>query len=86
MVNQEQVKQWLPAIAKSLGKKIILINYGDIESKYVAKRQKILNLPKQMMQFFDEADAILSRRVTNMTSATDTSVKPNAFCHAYTFK
>ncbi len=68
------------AIAKSLGKKIILINYGDIESKYVGETPKNIKSAfdfakaNDAILFFDEADAILSRRVTNMTSATDTSV------------
>ena len=68
------------AIATSLGKKLILVNYGDIESKYVGETPKNIqaafNFAKEndAILFFDEADAILSRRVTNMTSATDTSV------------
>lgn len=68
------------AIAKSLNKKIILINYGDIESKFVGETPKNIKSAfdfakaNDAILFFDEADAILSRRVTNMTSATDTSV------------
>ncbi|VXA91502.1 AAA family ATPase [Enhydrobacter sp. AX1] len=68
------------AIAKSLNKKIILINYGDIESKFVGETPKNIKSAFDFAKahdailFFDEADAILSRRVTNMTSATDTSV------------
>ncbi|MBS9783559.1 MAG: ATP-binding protein [Pasteurella sp.] len=68
------------AIAKSLNKKIILINYGDIESKYVGETPKNIKAAfdyaknNNAVLFFDEADAILSKRVTNMTSATDTSV------------
>lgn len=68
------------AIAKSLGKKLVLINYGDIESKYVGETPKNIQAAFEFAKandailFFDEADAILSRRVTNMTSATDTSV------------
>lgn len=68
------------AIANALGKKLILVNYGDIESKYVGETPKnikaVFDFAKEndAILFFDEADAILSRRVTNMTSATDTSV------------
>lgn len=68
------------AIAHSLNKKIILINYADIESKYVGETPKNLTKAFQTavetdsILFFDEADAILSRRVTNMSNATDTSV------------
>lgn len=68
------------AIAHALGKKLILINYGDIESKYVGETPKNIQAAFEFAKendailFFDEADAILSHRVTNMTSATDTSV------------
>lgn len=68
------------AIAHALGKRLILVNYGDIESKYVGETPKNIQAAFEFAKnndailFFDEADAILSRRVTNMTSATDTSV------------
>ena len=68
------------AIASALNKKLVLVNYGDIESKYVGETPKnikaVFDFAKEhnAILFFDEADAILSRRVTNMTSATDTSV------------
>ena len=68
------------AIAKELGKKILIVNYADIESKYVGETPK--NIRKAFdaaktsgsILFFDEADAILSKRVTNMTQAVDVSV------------
>lgn len=68
------------AIAKHLGRKILAVNYADIESKYVGETPK--NIRKafeeaaatESILFFDEADAILSKRVTNMSSATDVSV------------
>ena len=65
------------AIAKMLNKKIV---YAEIESKYVGETSKNL---VSLFQFakdndaiilFDEADALLSRRVTAMHSATDVSV------------
>lgn len=68
------------AIAKMLDKKIVLVNYAEIESKYVGETSKNL---VGLFQFakkndavilFDEADALLSRRVTTMHSATDVSV------------
>lgn len=68
------------AIAKMLNKKIIIVNYAEIESKYVGETSKNL---VSLFQFakendavilFDEADALLSRRVTAMHSATDVSV------------
>ena len=68
------------AIAKFLGRKILIVNYADIESKYVGETPK--NIRKAFetatatnsILFFDEADAILSKRVTGMQSAHDVSV------------
>ncbi len=68
------------AIAKYLGRKILIVNYADIESKFVGETPK--NIRKAFdaaknsnsILFFDEADAILSKRVTNMTQAVDVSV------------
>lgn len=68
------------AIASELGLPMIMVNYADIESKYVGETSKnITQLFKQAQEkkaiiFFDEADAILSKRVTNMSHATDVSV------------
>lgn len=68
------------AIANNLNRKILIVNYADVESKYVGETPK--NLRKvfeagrntNSILFFDEADAILSKRVTNMTQAVDVSV------------
>ncbi len=68
------------AIAKETEQKIVCVNYADIESKYVGETSK--NLVKLFEQakekdfviFFDEADALLSKRVTSMSSSTDVSV------------
>lgn len=68
------------ALAKYLGRKILIVNYTDIESKYVGETpkniRKVFEVAKETnsILFFDEADAILSKRVTNMTGATDVSV------------
>lgn len=68
------------SIAKYLGRKILVVNYADIESKYVGETPKNIRKAFEAAKssgsilFFDEADAILSKRVTNMTSATDVSV------------
>lgn len=68
------------ALAKYLGRKILIVNYADIESKYVGETpkniRKVFEVAKETnsILFFDEADAILSKRVTNMTGATDVSV------------
>ncbi|MBR1397413.1 MAG: ATP-binding protein [Selenomonadaceae bacterium] len=68
------------AIAKNLNRKILIVNYADIESKFVGETPKNIRRAFEAAKatnsilFFDEADAILSKRVTNMTSATDVSV------------
>lgn len=68
------------AIAHALNKSLIAVNYSEIESKYVGETSKNLTKLFQVAKehdaiiFFDEADAILSRRVTNMSNATDVSV------------
>ena len=68
------------AIAHHLKRKIIVVNYADIESKYVGETpkniRKVFEAGKKTgsIIFFDEADAILSKRVTNMTQAVDVSV------------
>jgi len=68
------------AIANQLERKILTVDYSQIESKYVGETSKNLvsmfNYAKESRSiiFFDEADALLSRRVTNMTNSTDVSV------------
>lgn len=68
------------AIAHHLERQLIVVNYADIESKYVGDTPKnlteVFTVAKETdsIIFFDEADAMLSKRVTNMSSATDTSV------------
>ena len=68
------------AIANELHKKILLVNYAEIESKYVGETSKnLIRLfeyakEKGVLIAFDEADALLSKRVTAMSSATDVSV------------
>ncbi|MEB5776331.1 ATP-binding protein [Aeromonas caviae] len=68
------------AVAHYLDKDIIEVNYADIESKYVGDTPKNLTRvfkkakETNSVLFFDEADAMLSKRVTNMSSSTDTSV------------
>ena len=67
-------------IAKEMGKKLIPVSYAELESKYVGETSKNITSLFETAKnndaiiFFDEADAILSRRVTNMSHATDVSV------------
>lgn len=68
------------AIAKCLDRKILIVNYADVESKFVGETPKNIKkvfeaaIKYNAIIFFDEADAILSKRVDNMKSATDVSV------------
>ncbi len=68
------------AIADYLKRDILSVSYADIESKYVGETPKnirsVFEYAKEhnSIIFFDEADAILSRRVSNMHNATDVSV------------
>lgn len=67
-------------ITDALHKKMICVDYAEIESKFVGETSKNLSKLFQTASeqnaviFFDEADALLSKRVSSMTSATDVSV------------
>ncbi|TAH18896.1 MAG: ATP-binding protein [Cytophagales bacterium] len=68
------------AIAKELSSKIIHVDYSQIEGMFHGETQK--NLTKLFdkaekegfILFFDEADAVLGKRVANVTQATDHSI------------
>jgi SpoVK/Ycf46/Vps4 family AAA+-type ATPase len=68
------------AIANSLGKEILVVSYAELESKYVGETPKNIKAAFQKaaqtgaVLFFDEADSILGKRLTNVTQATDHSV------------
>jgi SpoVK/Ycf46/Vps4 family AAA+-type ATPase len=68
------------AIAKHLGKNIIIVNYAEIESKYVGETPKNVTAAFKQAQatdsvlFFDEADSILGKRMTNVTQSADHGV------------
>jgi SpoVK/Ycf46/Vps4 family AAA+-type ATPase len=68
------------AIASELGMEIIRANYAEIESKYVGETPKNIKAAFQKAResgallFFDEADSILGRRLTNITQSTDHAV------------
>ena len=67
-------------IAEKLKKRLLIVDYAEIESKYVGETSKnLVDLFKTAKEkgaviLFDEADALLSKRVTSMQSATDVSV------------
>ena len=68
------------AIAKELGEGFIKVNYAEIESKYVGETPKnIVAAFRKAKQsgsilFFDEADSILGKRLTNVTQSADHGV------------
>lgn len=68
------------ALSREIGKPLMQVNYAEIESKYVGETSKNLSVVfKQAGQedailLFDEADALLSRRVSDMKNALDVSV------------
>ncbi len=68
------------AIAHQMSKRVIEVNYAEIESKYVGETPKNIVAAftqakaDDAMLFFDEADSILGRRMTNVTQSADHSV------------
>lgn len=68
------------AVAKQLERELLIVDYSQIESKYVGETSKNITLlfscakERNAIIFFDEADALLSKRVRNMENSTDTSV------------
>jgi SpoVK/Ycf46/Vps4 family AAA+-type ATPase len=68
------------AIADHLKKKIIKVNYAEIESKYVGETPKNITAAFKKAKetdsvlFFDEADSILGKRLTNVTQSADHGV------------
>ncbi|MCD7763023.1 MAG: ATP-binding protein [Lachnospiraceae bacterium] len=66
-------------IAKELNKDLVIVNYAELESKYVGETSKNLVAlfeyarANDVVVLFDEADAMLSKRVTSMQNATDVS-------------
>ena len=68
------------AIAKKLGKKILALNYAEIESKYVGDAPKNLVRAfetahkENAVLFFDEADSFLGKRITSVNSSSDQAV------------
>ena len=68
------------AIANELGMGLIRVNYAEIESKFVGDTPKNIKAAFQKAResnallFFDEADSILGRRLSNITQSTDHAV------------
>jgi ATP-dependent 26S proteasome regulatory subunit len=68
------------AIAHVMGKKIILASYAEIESKYHGDGpknvKKLFNfaLENNAVLFIDEADSLLSKRLTNVTQGSEQAI------------
>lgn len=68
------------AIAHELDRNIIRVNYAEIESKFVGETPKNIKAAFQKAKdsnavlFFDEADSILGKRLSNITQSTDHAV------------
>lgn len=68
------------AIAVELKKNLIRVNYAEIESKFVGETPKNITAVFQKAKesnavlFFDEADSILGKRLSNITQSTDHAV------------
>ena len=68
------------AIADKLGVDIIKVNYGELESELVGRTSKNLSELFAIAEnsgsllFFDEADTLLSKRISNLSQAADYGV------------
>ncbi|GJQ07776.1 hypothetical protein CAPN010_19340 [Capnocytophaga cynodegmi] len=68
------------AVAEVLNKKILSVNYAEIESKYVGDAPKNLfkafNVAKteQSVLFFDEADSFLGKRIESVSNSSDQAI------------
>lgn len=68
------------AVAQALGKKILKVSYADVESKYHGEGPKMVKsifLAAQnndAVLFFDEADSLLSKRLTNVTQGSEQAI------------
>lgn len=68
------------AIAHELGKKVYVVNYANLESKYVGETPK--NIQKAFLKaaqedavlVFDESDSFLGKRLTNVNQSADYGV------------
>ena len=68
------------AVAHKLGKKILKVGYADIESKYHGEGPKMVKAifkaaeDNDAVLFIDEADSLLSRRLTNVTQGSEQAI------------
>ncbi len=68
------------AIAQKLGKKILKVSYADVESKYHGEGPKMVKAiflaakNEDAVLFFDEADSLLSKRLTNVSQGSEQAI------------
>lgn len=68
------------AIANEFNKKILVLNYAEIESKFVGDAPKNLfrafetASKEDAILFFDEADSFLGKRITSVSTSSDQAV------------
>ena len=68
------------AVAHKLGRKILKVSYADVESKYHGEGPKMVKAiflaasNSNAVLFFDEADSLLSKRLTNVTQGSEQAI------------
>jgi ATP-dependent 26S proteasome regulatory subunit len=68
------------AIANKLGKKILKVSYADVESKYHGEGPKMVKAiflaatNGDAVLFFDEADSLLSKRLTSVNQGSEQAI------------
>lgn len=68
------------AIANKLGKKILKVSYADVESKFHGEGPKMVKAiflaaeKEDAVLFFDEADSLLSKRLTNVSQGSEQAI------------
>lgn len=68
------------AVAEKLGKKILKVSYADVESKYHGEGPKMVKAiflaaeKSGAVLFFDEADSLLSKRLTNVSQGSEQAI------------
>lgn len=68
------------AVANKLGKKILKVSYADVESKYHGEGPKMVKAiflaaeKSDAVLFFDEADSLLSKRLTNVSQGSEQAI------------
>lgn len=68
------------AVADKLGKKILKVSYADVESKYHGEGPKMIKSiflaaeNNDAVLFFDEADSLLSKRLTSVSQGSEQAI------------